>query len=357
MFFLRKFRKNPRMNDFHLLISDWYRLNFRNLPWRNTQNAYFIWLSEIILQQTRVAQGTAYFIKFTTNYPTVFDLANASEQAVLNDWQGLGYYSRARNLHATAKIIVNQYNGIFPNSFDDIKKLKGIGDYTAAAIASFAFNLPHAVVDGNVYRVLSRVFDLDIPIDSNEGKKQFQQLADELLNRENPSLHNQAIMEFGALHCTPTQPKCESCPLQTKCLAFANQTVNERPIKKGKTKVRPRYFHYIHFQENDQIIVQKRTNKDIWQHLYQFPLIEFDSEPSEEEVLIQIKEKFQLVPVRKSHPFKHILSHQHLFATIWFVDQLPKKSENDWKIISLKSLDDYPIPRLLEKYIETFTEK
>ena len=197
------------MANFHLSITDWYRQNARSLPWRETKNAYFIWLSEIILQQTRVNQGLNYFLKFQNNYPTVKHLAQASEQQVLADWQGLGYYSRARNLHFAAKIVVNDFNGVFPSSFEDLKKLKGVGDYTASAIASFAFDLPHAVVDGNVFRVISRLYDIETPIDTNEGKKIFDSLAKELLSENPPAIHNQAIMEFGALQCVPANPNCE----------------------------------------------------------------------------------------------------------------------------------------------------
>lgn len=345
------------MNDFHLLITDWYRLNSRNLPWRNTQNPYFIWLSEIILQQTRVAQGLAYFEKFVAHYPTIFDLAQASEQAVLNDWQGLGYYSRARNLHAAAKMVVELHGGQFPNTYERIQQLKGVGEYTAAAIASFAFDLPHAVVDGNVYRVLSRVFDVAIPIDSGEGKRYFQQLANELLNKQAPALHNQAIMEFGALQCTPTQPQCDTCPLGHLCLAAANNTQADRPIKKGKTKVRPRFFHYLHFESNGNTILQQRNEKDIWQQLYQFPLLEFDTAPDEAQVLEAIRSEFGVFPIEKSTPLKHILSHQHLYATIWFVDTFPGQLRSDWKVISLDELVHYPIPRLLERYWEERAER
>jgi len=205
------------MADFHLLITDWYRQNNRALPWRSTKDPYSIWLSEIILQQTRVEQGTAYYLKFVTKYPTVRDLAAAEEQEVLNLWQGLGYYSRARNLHATAKFITNELNGEFPPNFNGLKQLKGVGDYTAAAIASFAYKEPVAVVDGNVYRVLSRVFDLETPIDSTLGKRQFSELAQALISKTDPDTHNQAVMEFGALQCTPSNPSCEACPLIGMC--------------------------------------------------------------------------------------------------------------------------------------------
>ena len=225
------------MTDFNLLITNWYRQNKRDLPWRLTTDPYKIWLSEIILQQTRVDQGLSYYLKFVKEFPTIQALANASEQQVLALWQGLGYYSRARNLHFTAKTISNELNGKFPNSFTSLKKLKGIGDYTAAAIASFSYNEITPVVDGNVYRVLSRVFNIATPIDSSQGKKLFYELAGELISKENPGEFNQSIMEFGALWCKPQNPKCEDCPLQENCLAFENDTVKLLPVKDKKIKI------------------------------------------------------------------------------------------------------------------------
>lgn len=340
------------MNVFSPLITDWYRLNYRTLPWRETKNAYFLWLSEVILQQTRVNQGMNYYLKFIKNYPSVVDLASASEQEVLNDWQGLGYYSRARNLHQAAKMIVEQHNGIFPDSYEEIKKLKGIGDYTAAAIASFAFDLPHAVVDGNVYRVLSRIFDIDTPIDSTQGKKDFQVLAESLLSRENPGLHNQAIMEFGALQCVPKNPDCSSCPFQESCLARRNNTIDQRPIKQGKTKIRKRYFQYIHFDFDQKTILEQRTAKDIWEQLFQFPLIEFEHEMPLEQMKEIIEKEFQLTNPIPSAPIKHILSHQHLYATVWKVNHPPIVNHKQWFEIETKQLSDYPIPRLLDRYLQ-----
>ncbi len=340
------------MIDFSLQIIDWYRRTKRNLPWRDTNNPYFIWLSEIILQQTKVNQGMNYYFKFTKNYPTVIDLANADEQCVLNDWQGLGYYSRARNLHATAKIIQKQYNGVFPSRYDEILKLKGVGNYTAAAIASFAYNLPYAVVDGNVFRVLSRIFDIDTPIDSNEGQKAFTYLANELLDKNNPSEHNQAIMEFGAIQCTPSNPDCTSCIFNERCLALRNNTLSERPIKKGKIKIKNRYFHYLHFEDQDSIIIQKRTKKDIWQHLFEFPLIEKESEIDEEIMRNEILEKIGLKPTNLTKLPKHILSHQHIYATFWNFNSLPKEDFINAIIIKKNELSSYPISRMIDKYLE-----
>ena len=340
------------MIDFSLQIIDWYRRTKRNLPWRDTNNPYFIWLSEIILQQTRVNQGMNYYFKFIQNYPTITDLANAEEQQVLNDWQGLGYYSRARNLHTTAKIIKEQYKGIFPTTHDEILKLKGVGNYTAAAIASFAYNLPYAVVDGNVFRVLSRIFDIDTPIDSNEGQKAFSYLANELLDKNNPSEHNQAIMEFGAIQCTPTNPDCTSCIFNERCLALRNTTLSERPIKKGKIKIKSRYFHYLHFEDQQSIVLQKRTKKDIWQHLFEFPLIEKSEELDEEILLQEIKHITGLEPVRNIKLPKHILSHQHIYATFWKFESLPLITIESAQVIAKSEFHSYPISRMIDKYLE-----
>ena len=338
--------------NFSRQITDWYRQNKRELPWRQTSNPYFIWLSEIILQQTRVAQGMDYYLKFIEHYPTVYELADANEQDVLNDWQGLGYYSRARNLHTTAKIIQSKFKGKFPDSYEDILSLKGVGTYTASAIASFAYNLPHAVVDGNVYRVLSRIFDIDLPIDSNEGQKTFNQIANELLDKENPSLHNQAIMEFGALQCTPSTPKCSDCPFQLECIALKNGTITERPIKKGKTKIRNRYFHYFNFNNGKETILQKRNEKDIWQHLFEFPKIEFDIDQNIEEIKNKIESLFLIKPSNYYVNKKHILSHQHIYCTFWEFEQLPDQLDENWEIISLPNFTNYPIPRVIDRYLE-----
>lgn len=342
------------MADFHRLTIDWYRQNKRDLPWRNTKNPYKIWLSEIILQQTRVEQGLNYFLKFTTNYPTIFDLAKADEQQILNDWQGLGYYSRARNLHFTAQKIVNEYNGIFPTNYLEILKLKGIGEYTAAAIASFSFNLPHAVVDGNVYRVLSRVFDISTPIDSTEGKKEFFALANELIDKNNPAEYNQSIMEFGAMHCTPVNPKCSDCPLVSKCLAFSNHSINERPVKSKKIKTKDRYFHYAIFEQESKIFIHKRTDKDIWQHLFQFPLIETDHQKSKNEINEIFNDQYNLSPIHSSESVKHILSHQKIHAQFHYFNSFPSSILKDWVVIQKSEIDDYPLPRLIDKYLEDF---
>ena len=340
------------MTDFQRLIIDWYRLNKRDLPWRQTKNPYYIWLSEIILQQTRVAQGLDYYMKFIKHYPSIFDLANAEEEDILNDWQGLGYYSRARNLHTTAKKIACDLGGIFPEKYDEIIKLKGIGDYTAAAISSFAFDLPYSVVDGNVYRVLSRVFDIELPIDSTIGKNHFSNFAQELLPKKNAAEYNQAIMEFGALQCVTNSPICNSCPLLRICLASQNKTIAIRPVKEKKTKIRNRYFHFMIFKENNKIALVKREKNDIWKHLYHFPLIETENEIMLDEINRKIESKFKIKPIKNSEIVKHILSHQKIFARFYFFDKFPSNLPLSYKILPVKNIQDFPMPRLIDKFLD-----
>lgn len=331
------------MTDFVLLINKWYRLNARILPWRETQNPYFIWLSEVILQQTRVDQGLNYYLSFIKNYPKLTDLANADEESVLKLWQGLGYYSRARNLHKTAKQVRDEFNGEFPQSYNEIIQLKGIGPYTAAAISSFAFNLPHAVVDGNVYRVLSRVYGIDEAIDSGLGKKMFQELADSLIPHSEPALFNQAIMEFGAIQCTPNNPNCTECVLASVCMsANKPELIRKRPYKKGKTKVRKRYFHYLHYENKGTIALKQRTDKDIWEKLYEFPLIE----SSNEEIPEILHDSAEL-----RYKTKHILSHQHIYAFFYQSDS-PSIDSANFEFVDKTQLQDYPIHRLMDKYLE-----
>ena len=331
------------MADFHLLIADWYRQNHRELPWRDTKNPYFIWLSEIIMQQTRIEQGLNYYLKFTNAYPTIQDLANASEQDVLNNWQGLGYYSRARNLHFSAKFVVNELNGKFPATYNEIMQLKGVGTYTAAAVASFAYNERCAVVDGNVYRFFSRLFDIATPIDSTQGKKEFQLLADELIKKADPGTHNQAMMEMGSLICSP-KPDCEACPVQVHCLALKNKTISERPIKSKKTKVRDRYFHYLVHSFDGKTIITKRTEKGIWQNMYQFPLIETESAETPSTISNEIS--------FSSEVQKHILSHQRIFAVFHHIDNAPKTLDSDHLEINKVEIQDYPLPRIIDRYLE-----
>lgn len=295
------------------------------------------------MQQTRVEQGTDYYLKFIHAYPTIHDLADASEEDVLNNWQGLGYYSRARNLHFSAKYVVNELNGQFPTTYTEIIKLKGVGTYTAAAIASFAYNERCAVVDGNVYRFLSRLFDISTPIDSSQGKKEFQVVADELIKKADPGLHNQAMMEMGSLICSP-KPKCEACPVQAHCLALKNKTTEERPVKTKKTKVRDRFFHYLVYSFNGNTIITKRTEKGIWQNMYQFPLIETES--SETPVGLTDKIDFS------SEVHKHILSHQRIYAVFHHLKSAPKVLDSGHLKIKRDNIQDYPLPRIIDRYLE-----
>ena len=271
-------------------ILNWYREHQRDLPWRQTRDPYRVWLSEIILQQTRVAQGMPYYLSFVETFPTVYDLAEAPEEQVLKLWQGLGYYSRARNLHTTAKMVVSEFDGKFPHTYEELKTLKGVGDYTASAIASFCFDVPEPVVDGNVYRVLSRYFGVDLPINSTEGITYFKELAREVMDAENIRDYNQGIMEFGAIQCAPKKPYCLLCPLQESCVALKENKVDILPIKLNKTKVRNRYFNYLVWLDgNGNTVLEQRKGKGIWQNLYQFPLLETDGPLEDGE--IEEKEK------------------------------------------------------------------
>lgn len=313
--------------NFSKVLLQWYLQNKRDLPWRNTTNPYLIWLSEIILQQTRVAQGMPYFLKFTTAFPTVFDLANANEETVLKLWQGLGYYSRARNLHKTAQIVAFEFNGVFPNSYAGLLKLKGIGTYTAAAIASFSYNEAVPVVDGNVFRVLSRYFDVETDISSAGAKNEFVALANELLPKEKANMFNQAIMEFGALHCVPKNPDCANCIFNTSCLALQKKKVSQLPVKLKKLKVTKRYFNYLIYSDDDNnTIIQKRTDKGIWHNLYEFPLVETTVAELDDEIIFLIKNRIEVsnaisnITLVNSEPIIHKLSHQHLTIKFWKID-------------------------------------
>jgi A/G-specific adenine glycosylase len=330
------------MSLFTEQIQIWYHNNKRDLPWRDTKNPYHIWLSEIILQQTRVQQGMSYYHKFVTHFEDIQALASASEQEVLNLWQGLGYYSRGRNLHKAAKMLVAEFDTQFPNEYKDILKLPGVGSYTAAAIASFAFDLPHAVVDGNVYRVLSRYFNTNEFIDTPQGQKFYQGLADELLDQQNPAMHNQAIMELGALVCTPKNPDCENCPLSNSCAAKAQKTWGELPVKKGKIKVRNRAFHYFVCIENDQILLQQRGEKDIWANMYEFPMLEGD------DIHVQLLEKTQHIKT-----MSHKLTHQNLTVHFYSAENpadIPFHKTASW--IPLDELKNLPLPRVIERFLE-----
>ena len=337
------------MADFRILIQEWFRLSKRNLPWRETFDPYKIWLSEVILQQTKVEQGLNYYLKFTEAFPTVYELASASEDEVLNLWQGLGYYSRARNLHFSAKQIVADFKGVFPKTYKDVLSLKGVGEYTAAAITSIAYGLPHAVVDGNVYRVLSRYLLIETPIDTTQGKKEFALAANSLLDTKNPGDHNQAIMELGALICLPKKPKCDYCPINGSCLAREKSKQLELPIKIKKTKVTNRFFNYLVFTDGKHTLLKKRTGKGIWQGLYDFPLIEkTDDKPINSTDL----KTYNYTHLKNDGVFTHILSHQKIVATFWIttIEKLPDL-KNHTKV-AITNIENYPLPQLLIRYIK-----
>ncbi|MDR1884105.1 MAG: A/G-specific adenine glycosylase [Prevotella sp.] len=340
------------------ILIRWYNENKRDLPWRDTADPYIIWISEIILQQTRVDQGYAYFNRFMERFPSVDVLAKAGENEVLKIWQGLGYYSRARNLHAAAKMILDKYHGVFPSDYKDILSLKGIGEYTAAAIVSFAYDEPYAVVDGNVFRVLSRIFAIGNPIDSATGKKLFSGLARELLDDKRAGLHNQAIMEFGALQCISVSPDCIACPVSGMCIAYASNEVNAYPVKAGKQKVRVRYFNYFDIRTDDgYMFLRKRTAKDIWQNLYEPPLIETEKDYSIEELrktddFKNIFKDNNGIHIKYMAQIKHVLSHRIIHATFYRVAIRDMLMADEYIKARTEHTDDYPVSRLIHKYRE-----
>ena len=339
----------------------WAKQVDRPMPWKGEKNPYFIWLSEIILQQTRVEQGLPYFLRFKENYPTVHDLANAPEDEVMKLWEGLGYYSRAKNLHFTAKFISKELGGIFPKEYENIIALKGVGNYTAAAIASFAYDLPYPVVDGNVYRVLSRYFGIETPIDTTEGKKQFTKLANELLEKKQAALYNQGIMDFGAIQCMPKIPLCKTCSLKKYCTAFHENTISLLPIKSKKIKKKTRYFNYLVVDFKESVLVRKRIEKDIWQNLYEFPLIETNG-IAEKDALIQHEvwkkcvgnSKFEISRISK--PFQQSLTHRKIVAT-FFEIRLNKDFSNknfekyDYIKTDRKNLSTFAFPKIIDLYL------
>jgi A/G-specific adenine glycosylase len=348
------------LNSISATLIQWYEQYKRDLPWRDTDDPYKIWISEILLQQTRVNQGLDYYYRFIERFPDVQSLAAASEDEVLKYWQGLGYYSRARNLHKAAQQVVSRFGGKFPDQYADVLSLSGVGEYTAAAICSFAYNLPFAVVDGNVFRVLARLFGIDTPIDSLQGKKEFKLLANELLDEQHPGQHNQAIMEFGALQCTPVSPACESCPLFTQCVALANGSIAVLPVKTQKIKTRARYFNYLFIKYTDKTYLQKRTGNDVWKNLYEFPLIEADR-------LLEESEIFQHSYFNKitagissginisllSAPLKHVLTHQQIYAQC-FIIEIKEESEflRFFEKTAIEHIGDYAVSRLMEILIQ-----
>ncbi|HWD87007.1 MAG TPA: A/G-specific adenine glycosylase [Mucilaginibacter sp.] len=339
-------------------IARWYLENKRNLPWRDTSDAYVIWLSEIILQQTRVEQGMPYFDRFLEHYPDIKSFAAASEDDILRLWQGLGYYSRGRNMLKTARLINEQYDGVFPVQYEHLIKLKGIGEYTAAAISSFAANEAKAVVDGNVFRVLARYFGIGEPINSTKGKKIFQGIADEVLNHDHPGLHNQAMMEFGAVLCRPKSPDCEICPVREGCFAYNNNKIGELPKKLKTVKVRDRYFNYLLVTDGDQVLMRKRDDTDIWANMYDLPLIETPSYIAPENVtkLLHthnpLSDTFRILAC---YPEKlHLLTHQRIHTQFIHVENQAIKLEQKYFFIEVKNIKMLALPKILNLFLSKF---
>lgn len=341
------------MKQFATLLMEWYRVYKRELPWRETEDPYRIWISEIILQQTRVAQGYDYFLRFTKRFPDLIALAEASEDEVLKLWQGLGYYSRARNLHEAARSM----NGVFPRTYDGVRALRGVGDYTAAAICSIAYGMPYAVVDGNVYRVLARYFGVDTPIDTTKGKKEFAALARGQLDEKRPGVYNQAIMDFGAMQCVPVSPDCAACPLSERCVALAEGRVNELPLKQRRTQVTDLYFQYLYVHVGDSICLNKRTGRGIWQNLYEFPLVETPAKVTPEafyastafrELFVSEKEFREATLRVVCTDVKHQLSHRTLHVNFYEV-KLPAGSRSFSGFLKVEpgEVDRYAMPRLV----------
>lgn len=344
-------------------LLEWYHPDERPLPWKGIKNPYFIWLSEIILQQTRVQQGLPYYNKFTEKYPTIIDLAKAPEDDVFKLWEGLGYYSRARNLHFAAQTVANTHQGIFPSTYEEIHALKGVGDYTAAAIASFAYGLPHAVVDGNVYRVLARFFGINTPIDTTAGKKEFSLLAAELLARKQPALYNQAIMDFGATHCTPKTPNCTTCLHQKNCVAFQTDQVANLPVKSKKLKKKNRYFYYLVMNKGNEVYVRKRTGKDIWASLYEFPLIELTKQVEGMFLMEALEESSEWKTLFDNQPavvktvstkYKQTLSHQKISALFLEIEIKPSFFYENKNLIAIerKKIKNFAFPKIITNYLE-----
>jgi A/G-specific adenine glycosylase len=344
--------------DFKDLLIDWYKNNGRDLPWRRTTNPYYIWVSEVILQQTRVNQGMSYYLRFVEQFPTIKDLANADPDDVMKAWQGLGYYTRARNLQAGAKQVIENFNGELPKSYEELLKIKGLGMYSAAAVASFAFNEAVPAIDGNVYRILARVFGVFTSVDTGPAKREFFNLGMELIDKKEPAIFNQAIIDFGALVCTPRVPKCEECPMQQFCYAYRNNIVYSFPVKGKKNAPKDRFFTYLMINHKGYTYVNKREGKDIWHSLYEFPLIETHTQLSIED-LIQLDEWGELIGsgnvkiLSVSEPIKHQLSHITLYArfVIVEVEKVAYRVKSDYRKVLITKLHELSVPRLIDLYL------
>jgi A/G-specific adenine glycosylase len=347
----------------------WYNSNKRKLPWRETSDPYKIWLSEIILQQTRIDQGQKYYLKFIEKYPDISSLASASEQEVLKLWQGLGYYSRARNLLITARLITTNYNGKFPVDHDELLKLKGIGSYTAAAVSSLAFGQAYPVVDGNVTRFLSRYYGLRIPANSTGSKKEMRKLAQATIDPCHPGIYNQALMEFGALVCTPRNPVCESCIFKTECKAYQQDLVKVIPVRSDRIKSKMRYFNYaVIVAEEKWICIKKRTGNDIWKSLYDFPLIEKVKKPTIKAVAFEFSEKLEGTEIRSLVPYppeyKHVLTHQTIIGRFFIIElyqahqlkNVAARFGSDTKVIRIEEINRFPVPKLIEKFLNNYLQ-
>jgi len=360
---IEKRAKTGVSRSFTRLLLTWNRQkNKRQMPWKGEKDPYKIWLSEIILQQTRVEQGIDYYYRFIQKFPDIRQLAKANDKLIFKLWEGLGYYSRCRNLISTARLITQDLDGRFPTTFDDIRQLRGVGPYTAAAISSFAFNLPHAVIDGNVSRVLSRVFGIKKPIDSTEGKKIIASLAGQLLDKNEPGVYNQAIMDFGAIVCKPLAPLCSICELKKICLAFRNDHVKELPVKSKRTLVRERWFYYFVLSEKNRVVIEQRNAKDIWNQLYEFPKIERKRTIKIEDILHEAVElgwlknkKYDLISI--SPAYTQRLSHQLINAR--FIQIILRGKANVKKqqlLVTTTQLGKFPFPRLIRDYLKGDTE-
>ncbi|MEZ4988234.1 MAG: A/G-specific adenine glycosylase [Saprospiraceae bacterium] len=343
------------------LLLDWYEPKRRPLPWKDISDPYLIWLSEIILQQTRVAQGLPYFEAFRRSFPTVASLASASEDEIFKHWEGLGYYARARNLHRAAKQVVAVFGGQFPTTYKELLSLPGVGPYTAAAIASFAYGLPHAVLDGNVFRVLSRFFDIDLPIDSTIGKKAFQQLAQELLPEEQSAFYNQAMMDLGATVCTPQSPLCQTCPMYEHCQAYQKGITALRPVKSKRIAIKNRYFNFLVINHRGESLLQQRTANDIWNGLYQFPLIETPTAIEQFEDILQHDTFPEWLPTAAITSHQHggsytqQLTHQRIHARFWHINLLPEcelKTAAIFTRAEPKNWCNFAFPKVISWFID-----
>lgn len=341
-------------------LLEWYENHKRDLPWRDIRDPYIIWLSEIILQQTRISQGLPYFLRFQQEFPTVSSFAKADLSHILRLWQGLGYYSRARNMHHAALQVMDEYDGVFPKDYKELIKLKGIGEYTAAAISSFSQDEAHAVLDGNVFRVLARYFEIDTPINSSTGKKEFTKLAYEMLDTKQPGKYNQAIMDFGSMQCRPHNPDCENCVLRLNCRAFQNKTVNQLPVKLKKKASKSRYLHYFILQKENKTLMSQRGVKDVWAKLYEFPHIETEKRMSLQSLVESDKfknmfDKPIIYQIGKEH--KHILSHQTIFAKFFKVENPDslKIEKPSWNYYLSDNLDKLAKHKLIFNFLDTNT--